>query len=254
MNRCARLFLFAVAMGALAGESRATVLTFDQSRDAATQSIVVPTSAGARVQQDYGDRVTGSSMDVPGGQFTYGNEGEGFTLNVVVDYFTGSDVRLWTTQYGDLNNVVFARAPLAGAPDPDMLNIRLTADPGFMAELYHFDLAGWANADYVINSVSVFSDAATLFSQSDVAVEGNFVGPRHSSFDFISPLSAAELLIQIDFSNLAGGMQDNIGIDNIRFGQFPRPSVIPMPGGLWLLGLGLSVLIGRSRRCVTCRR
>lgn len=63
------------------------------------------------------------------------------------------------------------------------------------------------------------------------------------AFDFANPLSAQQLLIEINFSNLARGMQDNIGIDNIRFGQTP-PATIPIPSALWLFGTGLLDLIG----------
>ena len=51
---------------------RATVLVFDQERDAATQTIVGPTSSGGRLPSDYGDNVTGAAMPVLGGVFTYG--------------------------------------------------------------------------------------------------------------------------------------------------------------------------------------
>ena len=108
------------------------------------------------------------------------------------------------------------------------LNVRFTADPGYLVQLYGFDLGGWANTDYTINSVSVFAGGSALFSQNDVLVQGDSTGPGHTAFDFTTPLSGAELLIAIDYGNLAGGQQDNIGIDNIRFGQDP-PAVLPPP-------------------------
>ena len=77
-----------------------------------------------------------------GVQFTYGNEGEGFTFNVVADYFSVTSVSLWTIQYGDLNNVLYADAPLSGNQSANTLNEMLTADAGFAVQLYHFDLAG----------------------------------------------------------------------------------------------------------------
>jgi hypothetical protein len=69
----------------------------------------------------------------------------------------------------------------------------------------------------------------------------------HTAFNFAAPLSAAQLIIQIDHGNLAEGMQDNIGIDNIRFGQNP-PAAVPIPPALWLFGSGLLGLIGIARR------
>jgi hypothetical protein len=231
----------------LSEDSAATVLQFDQARDAATQTMVVPTAAGSSVPQDYGDHVNGAVMNVPGGQFTYGNGGEGFTPNVTVDYSSGTDVFLWTTQYGDLTNVLYAHA-LAGIPNPNSLTVRLAADSGFQVQLYAFDLAGWSNADYTISAVSVLGGMTTLFSQSNVLVEGNFTGPRHSTFNFASPLIAQDLSIVIDFSNLPGGTQDNIGLDNIRFGQ-TSPSVTPVsePGAALLLVSGLLGLAGWMR-------
>lgn len=231
--------------GWYAGEGRATILTFDQSRNA-TGSSVVPTAAGSSVQQDYGDNVTGASMAVDGGLFTYGDGGEGYTPNVAVEYFAATAVSLWTIQYGDLDNVLLARAPLSGAV-AGSLNVRLTADPGFLVALYHFDLAGWPNADYTINGVNILGDGGVLFSQSNVLVAGALNGPRHTAFDFSSPLAAAELLIEIDFSNLAASSQDNIGMDNIRFGQQPPALVVPVPAGGALFGAGLAVLLACRR-------
>ncbi len=72
-----------------------------------------------------------------------------------------------------------------------------------------------------------------MFSSDNVLVEGNATGDQHTSFDFATPLTAPQLLITIDYSNLVGSQQDNIGIDNIRFGQNP-PAEIPEPA-TWLL-------------------
>lgn len=245
VRRWFRLVLLLAAGCALAGNSYATILVFDQSRSA-TGSTVVPILAGAVVPQDYGDHVTGSPMDVTGGQFTYGNGGEGFTPNITADYMSAAGVSLWTTQFGDLINVLFARSPQSGAGS-NTLDVLLTADPGFQVQLYHFDLAGWANADYTINAVNIFGDGTLLFSQANVLVEGDFNGSRHTAFDFSTPLTAAQLLIQIDIGNIAAGNQDNIGLDNIRFGQTP-PAAIPVPAAGVLFGSGLVLLAARFRR------
>ena len=127
------------------------------------------------------------------------------------------------------------------------LNIRLTADDGYAVQLYHFDLAGWLNADYTINAIRIFDNTNVIFNQNNVLVEGNSTGSLHTSFDFMSPLIASDLLIQIDYSNLAGSQHDNIGIDNIQFGQTP-PAVIPIPAAAWLFSSGLLALIGITRR------
>ena len=222
----------------------ATVLEFDQIR---VSGEVVPTISGNAVPQDYGDRVTGAVVDVAGGQFTYGNAGEGYTPNILVEYFTGAatatnpGVSIWQTGYGDLTNVIF------GNNNSLSLNVRLTADPGYQVQLYHFDLAGYPGSDYVIDAVRVSDGTTALAEQFDVPVEGDAVGARHSAFDFASPLTAAQLLIEIDYGNLAGSQQDNIGLDNLRFGQSP-PAMVPLPPTGLLLGFGLAGLLGSLRR------
>lgn len=232
------------------GSASATLLTFDQIR---LSGNVVPTISGNALPQDYGDRVDAAAVNVSGGQFTYGNGGEGYTPNVLAEYFTGAatpinpGVSLWQDSYGDLVNVMF------GNQNSATLNARLTADLGFQVLLYGFDLGGWPNTDYTINAVRIFDGATPLFSQSNVLVEGNLTGPRHTTFDFLAPLSGGDLLIQIDYSNLAGSQQDNIGIDNIRFGQNPPadtgpdPVSVPAPSTAFLLGLGLALMPGLKR-------
>jgi hypothetical protein len=239
--------VFAIAiLAAWPGDAWSTILLFDQMREG---GVVVPTVSGNDVPQDYGDRVAGPIQTVPGGKFTYGEAGEGFTPNVVVDYrgLAAADVNqasLWRESFGDLVNVVF------GNQNSGSLRVLVTADQGFSALLYHFDLGGWPNTDYTIAAVRVLDGAALLFSQTNVLVEGNTSGPRHTSFDFAEPLRGSALVIQIDYSNLAGTLQDNIGIDNIRFGQ--DPPGIPEPAGLLIFAGGLICLL-LSNRVVNTR-
>jgi hypothetical protein len=232
--------------------ANATILLFDQERDAASQSIVGPASSGGTLPSDYGDNVTSAAMPVLGGVFTYGDAGEGYTPDVSVDIFaagatpTDSRVRLWQTGYGDLVNVIFADGPgTAGAP---LLSVRLTAVTGYMVDFYGFDLAGFGS-DYTIASVSVFAESATLFSEANVMVQGDLSGPRHTTFAFDSPLSAPALLLQIDLSNLPSSIQDNVALDNFRFGQYPPH--VPEPATLLLAALvvaALSLRLARVRR------
>jgi hypothetical protein len=240
---------FAVFAALPAQPAGATILLFDQQRDAATQSIIGPTSSGGTLPGDYGDNVSGAVMAVTGGFFTYGNGGEGFTPDVTVEIFsdaatpTAPRAALWQTGYGDLINVVFGEGPgVGGAPG---LNVRLSAAPGYSVDLYGFDLGGWNNADYSIAAVEILAGAGTLFSAADVLVEGNFVGPRHTTFAFDEPLSAPEILIRLDLSNLSSGVQDNIGIDSIRFGQ--TPPAVPEPGTALLVLCGLAITACRHR-------
>lgn len=244
--RAAILPVSALAL-TIAVPAGATILTFDQTR-AVSGGPVVPTFGGASVPDGYGDRVTGATVDVPGGAFTYGEAGEGFTPNVVADFFSGSaspagpGVSLWEDSYGDLLNVLFV------TNNSGFLGVRLTADPGFTVGLHGFDLGGWPNADYVIDAVRVFGGTTLLFEQTSVLVEGNFTGPRHTAFAFAAPLVASELLIEIAFGNLPGSQHDNIGIDNIRFGQDPPPlpsdgdpaTAVPEAGTLALVALAIA--------------
>lgn len=228
----------------IASPAPATILTFDQQRDAATGSLVGPTTSGGVLPADYGDRVSGPSMVVPGGLFSYGEAGEGFTPNVTLELFssgaTATDpaVRLWEAGYGDLVNVVFSEGPgTAGSP---ILNVLFTADPGFVVDLHGFELAAFGNAALTIAAVEIRADAATLFSETNVVVAGAASVPGRTTFAFATPYSAAELLLRIDLSNLAPGIQDNVGLDSIRFGQTPPP--IPEPGTAALLLAGLALL------------
>jgi hypothetical protein len=223
--------------------ANATVLLFDQTRSAVSGDVVEPVSAGANLPQDYGDRVAGSPQTVAGGQYTYGNAGEGFTPNVEVEYYLSNAsvpeaVQMWTIGYGDLANVIF------GLPGSEQLNIQFTADPGYTVQLYGFDLAGWASRDYTINQVAVLEGANVLFSQPNAVIEGI---ASHTRFDFPTPLAGASLLIQIDYSNITPSQQDNIGLDNLRFSQFPSPVPEPSTWIFFLAGCGLLGWVARRR-------
>ncbi|MBK7950829.1 MAG: PEP-CTERM sorting domain-containing protein [Deltaproteobacteria bacterium] len=225
--------------------ARATILTFDESRNG---NAVEPTGSGSQLGSDYGDNVTAASMAVLGGVYTYGEAGEGFTPDVSVDIRSSLDsttdpgVRLWQRGYGDLVNVVFSEGPgTAGAP---LLFVRLTAAPGFVVDLHDFDLAHSSPVATTIAGVSVLDGETTLFSAANVLVAGSTSTPGRTTFSFPMPLSAVELLVRIDVSNLSPGAQDNIGLDNLRFGQTP-PGVVPEPGTALLIFLGLAGLAAR---------
>lgn len=233
----------ALGLAALAEVARATVLIFDQARSS-TGALVVPVTSGANVPQDYGDRVAQSPQTVSGGAFTYGEQGEGFTPNVTAGYFTDSDttaprVSLWQAGYGDLTNVMF------GLSDSGALNVRLTADDDLEVLLYHFDLGGWSAGDYTIAAVRVIDGATPLFEQDNVLVQGDAIGPGHTAFDVPTPLRGHDLRIRIEYANLPANQQDNIGIDNIRFGQTTEPAA-PL-----MLGLLACAATLRRRRAVS---
>ncbi len=167
------------------------------------------------IPQAYGDRVVATTQD----GYLYGSEG-GFTPNVVVDWNTGTsplhgNAVHYPTGFGDLVHVFEVE------PEGRGVEVTFTADQGWFVELHGFDMAGWNRADYTINAVRVLDGAGqTLFEQTDVPIAGS--GPSHSDFDFTPGLVAPIIKIQFDSRNL-GGSSDNIGMDNITFGQVPAP-------------------------------
>ena len=233
---------FATLTG-LSNPAHGTILLFDQTRDSSTHTQVLPTGSGSSLEPDYGDRVTGAVQPVPGGEFTYGEAGEGFTPNVVVDITAGAGAALWQRDYGDLVNVAF------GPRGSNQLQVDLTADAGFEVLLHGVDLGGWPNTDYTITAVRVLDAATAVFSSGPFLVEGHASGSGHSAISFAQALHGQSRRIEIDFSNLPEGQHDNIGIDNIRFGQNP-PGIpaVPEPSGGLLLAAGLVAMASLIRR------
>lgn len=226
----------ALALAAVltAGAADATVLTFDIDNTKPNNSL--------SMSQAYGDRVAAEVQD----NATYGVGAEGFTPNVLVSYgvpANGSLIR-WTTDYGDLTNIL--ENEVDGSAYVDVL---FTADPGYMVTLFGFDLAGWLRADYTLPAgVRVTSGADTLFSQSNVLVQGNGVGPQHTTFDFGAGLTGQTLALRIDLTGM-GNNSDNIGLDNIRFGQVaPTTTAVPEPSAWAMMILGLAGAGGALRR------
>lgn len=225
-----------LALGALAAAAPvlATELIFEPDSGAFVDFAVMP--AG------YGDRVTATSQ----GGYLYGLGG-GATPNVVTRYGSAGglvELYTWAADFGDLQHVVFAREPIA-------FELRLIADPGYRVSLGSFDMAGWQNLSFAsIASVSVEDgNGNVLFSQSNVPIAGDAIGPRHTHFAFAN-LSAGELRIKFDSTTNGQGVvldSDDVGIDNIRFSQ-ALASNVPEPGSAALLGLGLIGVLGLIRR------
>lgn len=240
--------------------TQASILTFDIFDEAYDLSENYP--EGFAVNQEYGDRVTSSSQLLGTTTFEYGEGGEGYTPNVVVEYgpfsiFTGGP-SLWRYDYGDLVRVLYQGSTAADIGfNYDFLVINLRADYGYDALLYGFDLGGWFQTDYEINSVSVydaqfnegFPALNRVFHEPNATVLGN--GPTHTSYTFNTPIRGNVISILIDAKNL-GNTSELIGIDNIRFGQDidpdPGPAPVPEPSSALLLAVGLGALALRARR------
>jgi hypothetical protein len=200
--------------------ARATVLTFDDDP---------PIFNSEPVNQAYGDAVTSTTMP---GNLQYGENGEGFTPNVVVDYGplspTNANPDLWSTGYGDLTNVLFK--------DTDgfaYLQVTFTADPGYRVRLHSWDMAAFGavfSSDPTINSVRVLdSNGNELLALSNVSISET----THTSFDYsASPFVDDVLVLEFNAGNL-GGLSDDIAFDNIVFSQVPEPAAVV----LMLLGV-----------------
>lgn len=213
--------------------AQATVLTFDID--------VNQPNAPLLMSQSYGDRVTATLQN----NAAYGVGAEGFTPNVVTSYLAGIQVSpaRFPTGYGDLVNVL--ENEVDGA---SLLEVTFTADPGWHVRLYGFDLAGWQRTDYVLPGLAVLDGATTLFSQSNVLVEGDGVGPGHTNFAFVSGPTAQTLTLRLILTGL-GPNSDNIGIDNIVIGQVVPGAAVPEPSSwaLMILGFGAAGALLRRR-------
>ena len=221
--------LSALTALAMVASAQATVLTFDITGTGFGNDSPLPAA--------YGNRASAGSQAGPAGlTFGYGNFGEGFTPNVAVTY--GQPAGYYGSGYGALVNV--------GYGTNGVFSITFNADANFNVSLYSFDLAG-LDQSYQINSVSVLSGATTLFSQSNVIVNGSSNGTGVTSFTFNPILTRSTLTVQFDASNL-GANGANIGIDNIRIGQvaIPEPSVAALAIAGGALGLALRRRFRRS--------
>jgi hypothetical protein len=215
----------------------ATRLIFEQSGGFALNFTDLDSSAGP----NYGDRVTGALQDGYQYDLTAGP-----TPAIVARYGTGttSDFSGWPTNYGDLADVIYANS------SPKVVDVKFTADPGFAVRLHSLQMAGWQQADYTINSVKVLDEtSAELYSQLNVLVEGNTVGPRHTDFNFGSPLVGQAITIRIDATNLSIGSFANIGLDNVVISQVPEPTGIALLlcGGMLLASAAWRGAGGRDR-------
>jgi hypothetical protein len=208
MKTAARItivFVFSTVTAHATDSAKAdTVLLFENSSG---QSFGV-------IPQDYGDRVTASVQS----GYHYGGTAD--TPKIVVDYVAANG---WPSNYGDLTNVAYP------ATSSSILSVKLSADPGYRVALQSFDLAGWPSTDYTINSVQVRDgNGFVLFSQSNLLVEGDSVGPRHTTLSF-APLIAPTLQVSIDATNITAAFgAENVGLDNLRFSQVPEPASVSL--------------------------
>ncbi len=165
---------------------------------------------GSALPQAYGDRVAAA---VQGG-YKYGTTG-GYTPNVVADYGTnGNAVICEGAGYGTLQDVITTanRVPFQMA---------LTADPGYQVSLSFLDLGAYNRHDWVIRNLSVVDGVSNkvLYTTNSQNIRGYANGTYpYSHFIFSTPLTATQLVIRYDASNITT-VGASVGIGGVTFSQ-----------------------------------
>lgn len=204
-------------------QNNATVLTFDINNAA----------DGSIISQSYGDNVTAVTM----GNFGYGAAG-GFTPNVSVSTagVAGNTLNYWSSGYNDLFQVIENEPD-----DAEGYSLTFTADAGYNVVLTSLDIGNWGGA-INLPGIRVFDESnTTLFQQTDTPLAANNI-QNHVHIDF-STITGQTLTIEINTIGL-GGSSDNVGLDNIQFGQV---SAVPVPGAVWLFGSAIFGLLRIKR-------
>ncbi|HEY0947708.1 MAG TPA: PEP-CTERM sorting domain-containing protein [Opitutaceae bacterium] len=205
--------------------------------------LVFALPAAAQVVLNFDDLTLGDYDDIPA---TYGDRLDPNLLDI--GYATRSastgeliaaNLDFWNRNYGDLTNIAFATENGAVA------EITFVPAEGYGVRLVSFDLAGWPNLDRTssilrlvdANQKVVFDFAAN----GPVMIEGNLLGPQHSTF---APNFTFDGTLRLQW-----GTDWNIGVDNIVFEAVPL-SVIPEPStwALLVVGVALVWLSWRRRR------
>lgn len=215
----------------------ATILTFQIAGAMNVDGQILPDS--------YGDNVTASP---DANSHSYGFGAEGATPDVTVSYGGPGEVPRVRPDFAPGAYVYYNDNSIAGVT----LTTTLTAAPGFLVDLYGFDLA----ADFATFNINGFrvADLAT----SDIMFTSGIVGLQagvRDSFDFSqAPLSGSQLQILVDltFDNPDIGSVSP-GITDIRFGQTrldgpPPVGGVPEPATWAMLVLGLGGVGASLRR------
>jgi len=166
------------------------------------------------------------------GPFQYGSD-YGWTPSVVVDYQAdGAPTRYrWWDEYSDLTGVAYYEVDMTSE-----ISVILLADAEYEVELAGFDLGSFAG-ELLLRSVSVMDlSGAILFQELDVMVP-EADSEEHLRFCQIPPLSGRQLAIVVDVGGL-GARSDELGIDNIRFGQ-----ILDSPGSTTAAWCDLDVVL-----------
>lgn len=211
---------------------------------ASASILLFPQNSSGVLDQSYGDQVSAATS----GGDVYGFGGVGWTPNVSVEY-TGSALRTSRSGYGNLTGALWNST--AG----EDLGVTFTAETGYDAALYSFDIGVYGSSDMVIENITFLDGAGNILASiSDLLIEA---GKTRTSVDlavlFGGPLVESTISILFDISDY-GSRSDNFGFDNFTFGQLAwdgwDENVLetPLPAGLPLFLSGIAGLGWLKRR------
>ncbi|MEM0897472.1 MAG: hypothetical protein AAGJ79_11365, partial [Verrucomicrobiota bacterium] len=176
----------------------ATELTFDHSAASVNQN---PT-----LNANYGDRVTGPVN----GAVSYRGSGN-FTPNVLSSFPNSS--RVEAVGYGNFRECLFANG---------VLQIVLSADPGFVVVVHRFDLAAEDNrhsSDPVANHVRLTDGSGTTLFE-ELAPSISYL--ERTRYNFVgAPIKANSITIEVNVQSFSSSK--NVGLDNLLFSQEAAP-------------------------------
>jgi hypothetical protein len=264
MKKFATLTALAIML-ALPSAVRATVLTMQGEVSAAANASPPPAGGntygplgnGSTIVTEYGDRVAGatqtnvSSLDFGAPawwyNFSYGNNGEGYTPNVVVDkkvHFVSNNVlntstatRSWSAA-GDRSQVAYP------ATDSNAVGGKwfwtFTADPGYLVKLHSLDFVRFAAAP-LNSTVNVYAGNDPLSLGASLYTSGTLSVTNVAQT--ISPNTTAQSLT-LEFVLPIGEPLFNWAADNIVISQ----QLVPEPATAGLAGMGLIAALHAARR------
>lgn len=258
MKKTTTLFAAALCCACLSS-ARATVLTMEGEVSAAPNASPPPAGGntygplgnGSTIVTEYGDRVSGPTQsNVPTVDFgsppswynfSYGNNGEGYTPNVLVDkkiIFLSAGVPNTTTatqSWASAGNRSQIAYPATGTLEGGKWYWTFTADPGYFVKLHSLDIVRFASAALpatvnVYGSNDLMNLGPALYTSGTLSVTNvaQTVSPN------IMNTAITSTALTLEFVLPPGESLFNWATDNIVFSQ-----LVPEPATASLAGMGL---------------